>query len=304
MSRFLFRRILSAVLALFIVSTLTFFIMQLVPGGPFNSERANAKTIAIMEEKYGFNRPLMVQYADYMKNLLKGDLGIPVKKVDYTVNEIIAEKFPVSARLGIVAIAWAVLVGVTMGIFAAVKHNKLIDRILMFICTIGVSVPGFVVATLLLYIIGIQLKLLPTMRLDTPLHYIMPAFALSLSPMCYITRLTRSNMLDVISQDYIKTARAKGLSKFKIYFKHALRNSIIPVISYLGPLTAITLTGTFVVERVFSVPGLGSYFISSISNRDYPMIMGTTIFLATILITMNLIVDILYGIIDPRIKYD
>lgn len=304
MSRFLFRRIISAVLALFIVSTLTFFIMQMVPGGPFNSERANAKTIAIMEAKYGFNRPIVVQYADYMKNLLKGDLGIPVKKVDYTVNEIIAEKFPVSARLGLVAISWAVLMGVTMGIFAAVKHNKPIDRILMFICTIGVSVPGFVVATLLLYFFGLQLKLLPAMRLDTPLHYIMPAFALSLSPMCYITRLTRSNMLDVLSQDYIKTARAKGLSKFKIYFKHALRNSVIPVVSYLGPLTAITLTGTFVVERVFSVPGLGSYFISSISNRDYPMIMGTTIFLATILVTMNLIVDIVYGIIDPRIKYD
>lgn len=304
MARFLFRRILSAVLALFIVSTLTFFIMQLVPGGPFNSERANAKTIAIMEAKYGFDRPVLVQYADYMKNLLRGDLGIPVKKIDYTVNEIIAEKIPVSARLGLVSIAWAVLVGVTMGTFAAIKHNKLADRILMFVCTIGVSVPGFVVATLLLYFIGLQLKLLPTMRLDTPLHYIMPAFALSLSPTCYITRLTRSNMLDVISQDYIKTARAKGLSKFKIFFKHALRNSVIPVVSYLGPLTAITLTGSFVVERVFSIPGLGSYFITSINNRDYPMIMGTTIFLATVLITMNLIVDILYGIIDPRIKYD
>lgn len=304
MPRFLFNRILSAILALFIVSTVTFFIMQLVPGGPFNSEKASAKTIEIMEAKYGFNRPLIVQYADYMKNLLKGDLGIPVKKVDYTVNEIISEKFPVSARLGLTAITLAVIMGVTMGTVAAIKHNKITDRVLMFICTIGVSVPGFVVATLLLYFFGLQLKLLPTMRLDTPLHYVMPAIALSLSPMCYITRLTRSNMLDVISQDYIKTARAKGLSTFKIYFKHCLRNSIIPVISYLGPLTAITLTGSFVVERVFSIPGLGSYFISSIGNRDYPMIMGTTIFLAAILITANLVVDILYGIIDPRIKYD
>lgn len=302
MGRFVVRRVLSGILALFIVATLTFFLMHLVPGGPFNSEKFSDKTIAMMEAKYGFNRPLNEQYFDYIGNLLKGDLGISVKKLGFTVNEIIAEKFPVSAKLGVVAVSLAVLIGVPLGTLAAMKRGKVLDRVVMFICTIGVSVPSFIVATLLLYFLGIRWKLLPTMRLDSLAHYIMPAIALSLNPLSYITRLTRSSLLDAIDQDYVKTARAKGLSRFVVIFKHALRNSLIPVVTYLGPLTASTLVGGFVVEKVFSIPGLGSYFVNSINNRDYPLIMGTTVFYAMILILCNLVVDVLYGVIDPRIK--
>lgn len=302
MTRFVVRRVLSGILALFIVATLTFFLMHLVPGGPFNAEKLSEKTIAIMEAKYGFNRPLHEQYFDYMGNLLKGDLGISVKKIGYSVNEIIGERFPVSAKLGIVSVLMAILIGIPLGTLAAMKRGKLPDRIVMFTCTIGVSVPSFVVATLLLYFLGIKWQLLPTMRLDSPMHYIMPAIALALNPLSYIARLTRSSLLDVIDQDYIKTARAKGLNRFVVTFKHALRNSLIPVITYLGPLTAGTLVGGFVVEKVFSIPGLGNYFINSINNRDYPLIMGTAIFYALVLIIANLVVDILYGIVDPRIK--
>jgi len=276
--------------------------MHLIPGGPFNAEKMNARTLAMMEARYGFDRPVYVQYFDYMKNLARGDLGISVKKLGYTVNEIIAEKFPISLRLGLVSLAMSLFLGVPLGMVAAAKRDKIPDRVIMFITSIGYSVPSFVVGALLLYFLGIRWQILPSMRLDTPLHYIMPAAALAFSPLSYITRLTRSGLLDVIDQDYIKTARAKGLTRFVVIGKHALRNSIIPVVTYLGPLTANTIVGGFVVERIFSVPGLGAYFISSITNRDYPMIMGTTVFYAVILILANMMVDIAYGVIDPRIK--
>lgn len=302
MARFVVRRVLSGILALFIVATLTFFLMHLVPGGPFSAEKFSDKTVALLEAKYGFNRPLHEQYFDYIANLVRGDLGISVKKLGFTVNEIIGEKFPVSARLGVVAVSLAVVVGVPLGTMAAMRRGKVLDRVVMFVCTIGVSVPSFIVATVLLYFFSVRWQLLPSGRLDSAVHYIMPAIALSLNPLSYITRLTRSSLLDAIDQDYVKTARAKGLSRFVVIFKHALRNSLIPVVTYLGPLTASTLVGGFVVEKVFSIPGLGSYFVGSISNRDYPLIMGTTVFYAMILILCNLIVDILYGVIDPRIK--
>lgn len=302
MARFVIKRILSGLLAIFVLVTITFFLMHLIPGGPFNAEKVNAHTLALMEARYGFDRPVYVQYFDYMKNLVRGDLGISVKKIGYTVNEIIADKFPVSLRLGLVALILSLLIGVPLGMLSAVKRDRITDRLIMFITSIGYSVPGFVVGALLLYFLGIRWQLLPTMRLDTPLHYIMPAAALAFSPLSYITRLTRSGLLDVIDQDYIKTARAKGLTRLVVIGKHALRNSIIPVITYMGPLTANTIVGGFVVERIFSVPGLGAYFISSITNRDYPMIMGTTIFYAAILILANMLVDIAYGIVDPRIK--
>jgi oligopeptide transport system permease protein len=302
MVRFVINRLLSGLLAIFVLATVTFFLMHLIPGGPFNAEKVNAHTLALMEARYGFDRPVHVQYFDYMKNLIRGDLGISVKKIGYTVNEIIAEKFPISLKLGLVALGLSLFFGVPLGMLAAVKREKIPDRVIMFITSIGYSVPGFVVGALLLYFLGIRWQLLPIMRLDTPLHYIMPASALAFSPLSYITRLTRSGLLDVIDQDYIKTARAKGLTRFVVIAKHALRNSIIPVISYMGPLTANTIVGGFVVERIFSVPGLGAYFISSITNRDYPLIMGTTVFYAAILIFANMMVDITYGIVDPRIK--
>ena len=302
MVRFILRRFLSALLALFIICTLTFFMMFLVPGGPFLSERTSDKIIAIANEKYGLDKPILVQYKNYMVRLLQGDLGVSFKRKGFTVNEIIAEKFPVSAKLGAVAMVLAIITGVTMGCVAAINHNKFIDRFVMFFCTFSWAVPSFVVGTLLLYIFGIWLKWLPAIGLKTPAHYIMPAVALSLSPMSYITRLLRSNMLDVIDQDYIKTARAKGLSRNTVVFKHALRNSILPIITYLGPMTAFVITGGVVVERIFNIPGLGKYFVETIMNRDYMMIMGTTIFLATLVIFANFIVDILYRVVDPRIE--
>ena len=304
MVRFLIKRVLSAIFTLFIICTLTFFLMNMIPGGPFMSEKTTEKTLQLINEKYGLNEPLFTQYLNYMGKLVQGDLGISYKRQGFTVNQIIAEKFPVSASLGAVSIVYSLSIGIFLGTTAAINRNRWIDRAIMLFCTLGIAVPSFVIGTALLYALGVYLELLPIIGLDSPLHYIMPVIALSFQPLSYITRLMRSNMLDVIDQDYIKTARAKGLSDNKVLFKHALRNTIIPVITYLGPMTAGILTGGFVVERIFSIPGLGSYFVSSITNRDYTMIMGTTIFLAALVITANLLVDILYRVIDPRIKFD
>ena len=304
MGRFLTKRILMAAITLFVIITVTFFIMFLVPGGPFQSEKMSPQMLKIINANYGLDRPIPVQYLDYIGKLLKGDLGISFKRKGYPVMEIIAEKFPVSARLGGCAIIVGVLMGVPFGVLAAYKRNKLIDRIIMFICTLGIALPSFVIGTVLLYTFGIYLKWLPAVGLKTPWHYVMPVLALSLSPTCYITRLMRSSMLDVMGQDYLKTARSKGLSEGVVLFKHALRNSILPVITYLGPMTTMVIAGSFVTERIFSIPGLGQYFITSINNRDYSMIMGTTIFFAMLLIAANLIVDVLYTIVDPRIKLD
>jgi oligopeptide transport system permease protein len=304
MLKFLVKRILSALFTLFIVCTVTFFLMHMVPGGPFLNEKISDKMLAIIYEKYGLDRPLFEQYVEYMGDLAHGDLGISMKRQGFTVNQIIAEKFPVSAKLGGITLVWAVFSGILLGVAAGVYHNKLIDRIAMFVCTLGIAVPSFVVGTSLMYAFGVSLQILPTIGLNSPFHYIMPVIALSFQPMSYIARLMRSNMLDAIDQDYIKTARAKGLPSRVIIFKHAMKNTIIPVVAYLGPMTAGILTGGFVTERIFSVPGLGDYFVSSISNRDYPMIMGTTVFLAFLIIVANMIVDILYRVIDPRIKFN
>lgn len=304
MARFIVKRILSALIALFVVITLTFFMMNLVPGGPFSTERANKKTIEAMEKKYGLDKPLFEQYLLYLRRLANFDLGDSYKRVGFTVNEIIGDKFPVSARLGIIAIVLAIGVGVPVGAIAAFKRGKALDRIVMFTATLGIAVPNFVMGTSLLLIFGVVLKWLPILGLGNWKNYIMPAIALSFYPTCFIARLMRSSMLDVLSQDYIKTARAKGLPGYVVLFKHALRISVIPVVTYLGPLTAQILTGGFVIERIFTIPGMGKFFVESINNRDYPMIMGTTVFLAALVIVLNLIVDLLYGIIDPRIKYD
>ncbi|MCL2053096.1 MAG: ABC transporter permease [Oscillospiraceae bacterium] len=299
---FIIKRAILAVVTMFIVTTITFFVMFMVPGGPFLSERSSQATIDMMNAKYGLDQPVYVQYGNYIKNMLKGDLGMSYKRTGYSVSEIIGEKFPVSARLGGTAITLSILIAVPLGVLAARRRNTWVDRLIMAFCTLGISFPSFVLSTILLYLFGIYFKLLPTIGLSTPLHYVMPVIALSLSPTAYITRLTRSNMLDVNGMDYLKTARAKGLSEMVVLFKHALRNAILPVVTYLGPLIASILTGGFVVERIFSIPGLGTYFIDSINGRDYPMIMGTTIFFAGLIILSNLVVDILYKVIDPRIK--
>ncbi len=303
MAKYIIKRVILAIFTLFIVSTITFFLMFLVPGGPFLSEKApSAATLAALNEKYGVNDPVPVQYKNYLSRLIRGDLGNSLKQRGRTVNQIIASRFPVSAKLGGISILVAVLIGVPVGSIAALSRGKWFDNAMMVVATCGIAVPSFVVCTVLVYVFGVQLNALPTFGLTSPLHYIMPVASLALYPTAYISRLMRSSMLDVLGQDYMRTAKAKGLSTLKMLFKHALRNAILPVVTYLGPLLAYTVTGSFIVEKIFTIPGLGDSFISSITGRDYPLIMGTTIFLAFLIITMNVVVDIVYKIVDPRIK--
>ncbi len=302
MLKYVLKRIVSSILAVIILITATFFLMHMVPGSPFLSERMTDSVRANLEKKYGLDKPLTTQYLLYLKQLMQGDMGTSLQKKGRTVTGIIEEKFPYSAKLGIFAITLAVIVGIPLGAIAAIKHEKLIDRLVMLFTTIFISVPGFVFGTLLLVIFCAILKIAPAAWNDSFGNYVLPVIALSFYPICYITKLTRSAMLETLGQDYIKTAHAKGLSALKVHFKHALKNSVIPVISYVGPLTAFLITGTFAVEKLFSVPGLGRFFVDSVSNRDYPVIMGTTIFLGCIMVMMNLLVDFIYGMVDPRIK--
>jgi len=297
------KRVFLSLVTLFLVATITFVLMNMVPGGPFLSEKTPSEaTLKALNEKYGLDKPLFVQYKNYMAKAIRGDFGPSIKQRGRTVSQIIITGFKVSARVGGLAIALAVLVGIPLGSIAALNRGKWIDNVIIVISTTGIAIPSFVVSTVLMMILSVKLRLLPTYGLSSPLHYIMPVAALAFYPSAYIARLMRSSMLEVLGQDYMRTARAKGLSQFVSLFKHALRNAILPVVTYLGPLLAYTLTGSFVVEKIFTIPGLGNEFISSIVNRDYTMIMGTTIFLAMLIILMNLLVDIAYKIIDPRIK--
>ncbi|WP_029200673.1 ABC transporter permease [Oribacterium sp. NK2B42] len=303
MPKYIAKRVIMAVVTAFLVATLTFCIMNLVPGGPFLAEKAvTPQAQAAMEAKYGLDKPLPQQYLTYLSGLLHGDFGLSLKKRGRTVAEIISTKFPVSARLGACALIVAVCIGVPLGSVAAFNRGKLVDNILVVLSTAGIAIPSFLSSTLLMYVFTTKLQLLPSLGLTTPESYIMPVTALALYPTFYIARLMRSSMLDVIGQDYMKTARAKGVSTFLIIFKHAMRNAILPVVTYLGPLLASLMTGSFIIEKIFNIPGLGSEFVGAITSRDYPMIMGTTIFLAVFVICMNVIVDILYAVIDPRIK--
>ena len=303
MGKYITKRILLALVTAFVVASATFFIMNMVPGGPFLGEKAVTPAAQeALEAKFGLDKPLSEQYTTYMNDLLHGDLGPSLKKRGRTVNDIIATKFPVSARLGGMAILIAFFVGVPLGSYATFHRGKLIDNISMLISTAGIAIPSFLSSTLLMYFLSAQWGLLPSKGLNSPACYIMPVIALALHPTSYIARLMRSSMLDVMGQDYMRTARAKGVSQVKSIFKHALRNAILPVVTYLGPLTAQLMTGSFIIEKIFVIPGLGSEFVGAITSRDYPLIMGTTIFLAMFIITLNVIVDILYAVIDPRIK--
>jgi len=302
-TNYVIKRIAYALLTIFLISVITFALMNMIPGGPFLSEKAvSPETTQALKVKYGLDKPLYVQYGNYMSNLLHGDFGLSIKQKGRTANDIIFSTFPVSARLAGISILLALVLGVTMGSVAALNRGKWADSVLMVISTMGIAVPGFVVASFLLITFGVNLHVLPTLGLKTPLHYIMPVAALSFYPTAYITRLMRSSMLDALNQDYIRTAKAKGVSKFSMLFKHALKNAIIPVITYVGPLLAYTMTGSFVVEKIFTIPGLGREFINCITGRDYPMVMSTTLFLAILLVFMNVIVDICYKLVDPRIK--
>lgn len=303
MFKYIIKRIGLAIVTIWAVATITFFLMNLVPGGPFLSEKAvSPKAMAALEAKYGLDKPLFEQYITYLTDALHGDFGDSLKQRGRTVTSIIVTKFPVSARVGGVAVLVALLLGIPLGCIAAMHRGKFLDNLISVISTCGIAVPSFVICTVLMYFLGVHLKILPTYGLTSWKHYVMPGMALSFYPMAYIMRLMRSSMLDVLGQDYMRTCKAKGVSQAVSIFKHALRNAILPVITYVGPMLAYTLTGSFVVEKIFTIPGLGGEFIGSISSRDYTVIMGTTIFLATLLIVMNVIVDIIYKIVDPRIK--
>lgn len=303
MGKYIVKRVVLGFVTIFVVATLTFFLMNAVPGGPFLSEKAvSPQATAALEAKYGMDKPLGQQYLTYMKDALHGDFGDSLKQRGRTVASIIITKFPVSARLGGLAVLVALVLGIPLGCYAALHRGKFLDRLISVIATCGIAVPSFVVCTLLMYWLGVKAQILPTFGLTSWKHYVMPVMSLAFYPMSYIMRLMRSSMLDVLGQDYMRTARAKGLAQFMRIFKHALRNAILPVITYVGPMLAYTLTGSFVVEKIFTIPGLGSEFIGSITSRDYTVIMGTTIFLASLLVVMNVLVDIVYKIVDPRIK--
>lgn len=303
MLKYIVKRIILAALTILMVATITFFLMNLVPGGPFISEKSiSAQAQAALKAKFGLDKPLIVQYKNYLFSAAQGDFGLSLKQRGRTVTEIIASKFPVSAKLGGISVLAALAVGIPLGSIAALNRGKWIDDLIIVIATCGIAFPSFVICTVGMYFFGVYLKLLPTIGLTSPLHYVLPVIALSFYPMAYITRLMRSSMLDVIGQDYMRTAKAKGLSQFVSLFKHALRNAILPVVTYLGPMLAYTLTGSFIVEKIFVIPGLGGQFVGSILNRDYTVIMGTTIFLAALIIVLNVLVDIAYKLIDPRIQ--
>lgn len=302
---YVLKRILLALLTIWIVITVTFFVMKAIPGGPFVGEKAISKeATAALEAKYGLDKPLMEQYTTYLKDIVtRFDFGPSLKQRGRMVIDIILDGMRTSAKLGIIAAFSAAILGISLGAVAALRRNTLLDRTIMVITTAFVSMPSFIMGSFLLLLFSVKLNLLPANG-ATAQGMILPVITLALYPMSYITRLTRSSMLDVLGQDYIRTARAKGVPGPRIIFGHALKNSLIPVLTYFGPMLAFIVTGSMVVEQIFAVPGIGRQFISSIINRDYTMIMGTTIFLASLIVIMNLITDLLYKVVDPRIDFN
>ncbi len=305
MWKYFLKRFGIMLVALFLIIVLTFTIMHAIPGGPFTSNKQVSEEVeAALNAKYNLDAPLHEQFFSYFGGILHGDFGPSYKYTGKTVNEFIASGFPVSGKLGLVTIVFVLIAAVPMGILAAVKNGKWQDMLLMGLATIGVTIPSFVIASILIYFFSFKLNILPTYGLDSWKGYILPAIALGGYSVSYITRLMRSSLLEVMGQDYIRTARAKGLSEAKVITRHALRNAMIPVITVLGPTVAGLLTGSFVIEKIFAIPGMGIYFVDSVTQRDYTTIMGMTIFYATFLMVMTFIVDIFYCLIDPRIKYE
>ena len=303
-SRYIVKRILLALVSLFAIITITYFLMNLMPGDPFMSEKASEENRAILIAKYGLDQPVYVQYGKYLTNLLHGDMGTSyVLQKGRAVKDIIFESVQISMSLGVRALLLAIVCGIILGCIAGLCKDKLPDAVIRVLSSVGISMPGYVIASGLMILLAVNLKVLPV-NYNKPGGWLMPMLTLAIYPTSYLTRLTRASILEVMNQDYLRTERAKGMSEFVVVFIHALKNSLIPVITYLGPLTASILTGGFVAESVFSVPGLGRYFVSSISSRDYTMIMGVTIFYSALIVFMNLICDILYKIVDPRIQLD
>jgi oligopeptide transport system permease protein len=303
MGRYIGKRVLLMFGTLFFVILLTFLLMHAIPGGPFTQERKLPDAVEqALNEKYHLNDPLPKQFFDYLKGLVMLDLGPSFKYAGYRVNEFIENGFPVSARLGLVTIIFVIFLSLPLGVFAALRSGKWQDLLIMALATLGVTIPSFVIATLLIYIFAFTLNLLPIFGLNSWKGYILPVIALGGYSLSFITRLIRSSLLEVMGQDYIRTARAKGLPEYKVILFHALRNAVLPVITVIGPTVAAFLTGSFVIEKIFALPGLGIHYVTSISNRDYTTIMGITVFYAAFLVIMTLTVDIFYVMVDPRIK--
>ena len=305
MLRYSLKRLMAGILTIWVIITITFLLMHAVPGNPFQMKEENKTPPEVMERleaKYGLDKPLWQQYLRYLNDVLHGDFGVSFKKADTTVNEIIDRGFPASAKVGAIAVVVSVIMGLALGIISAIKRGKWMDWFSMIFATVGISIPAFVISVLMLYLFCYYWKVLPSFGLTSWKHFVLPVACLAFSPTAYIARLTRSSMLEVMRADYIRTARAKGVSEKMVILRHALRNAILPVVTYLGPLVASMLTGSFVVERLFSIPGIGREYVDGISSRDYSVILGMTAFFGIFVIVANIVVDILYGIIDPRVK--
>lgn len=303
MLRYILKRFVMMIITILIIATLTFFLMLKIPGSPFDSDRTTNPTIqANLESYYNLDQPIYVQYFTYLKRIVTFDFGPSIKKPTETVNELLERGFPISFELGIVTIVVALISGITLGTIAALRHNGIIDYVAMTIAVIGISVPNFILATLFIQVFAVNLGWFPAATWQSVRHMVLPTLALATGPMAIIARLTRASMLEVLTQDYMKMARAKGLKPWRIVVRHALRNALMPVVTILGTMLAGILTGTFVIEKIFGIPGMGKYFVESINNRDYPLIMGTTVFYSAFLVFMLFLVDIVYGFLDPRIK--
>ncbi|MFQ6319921.1 dipeptide ABC transporter permease DppB [Bacillus halotolerans] len=303
MARYIMKRFWAMAATILVITTLTFVLMKVIPGSPFNEERGTNEAVQRnLEAYYHLDDPLIIQYIIYLKSIITFDFGPSIKKPSDSVNDMLERGFPVSFELGMAAIVIAVISGLILGVTAALRRNGFLDYAAMSLAVLGISIPNFIMATLLIQQFAVNFKLFPAATWTSPIHMVLPTAALSVGPMAIIARLTRSSMVEVLTQDYIRTAKAKGLSPLKIIVKHALRNALMPVITVLGTLVASILTGSFVIEKIFAIPGMGKYFVESINQRDYPVIMGTTVFYSVILIVMLFLVDLAYGLLDPRIK--
>lgn len=302
MFKYIVRRFIISLFAIWVLITITFFLLKAMPGDPLASDKLKPQIRANLERYYGLDKPLPEQYLTYIKNLLKGDMGYSYTYKNRTVNEIISQSFPKSAQLGIFSLITAVTIGLILGTVAALNHNGVGDYMSIFISVIGVSVPSFIAASLFQYFLSVKLGWFPVAQWKGPRYWVLPTISLALGTIASTSRLMRSNMLEVLGQDYIKTAKAKGLSPFKITVNHQIRNAILPVVTILGPIAAALLTGTFVVESIYAIPGLGKYYVQSISMLDYTVVLGLTIFYGSFLIILNFFIDIIYGFIDPRIR--
>ncbi len=302
MLKYILKRLAIGVVTLFLLITITFFLTRLMPGNPFSSDNISATAMAQLNAKYGLDQPVGKQYTLYISNLLHGDLGVSYKKTGVSVNTIIAQGLPNTVSLGLTAFIFSLTVGVLIGIWMATTKREWVRGLLLTGTTLGVSVPNFVFAILLMLVFGVYLRWFPVTGLGSPANYILPVLAMSAYPISQISRLVQSSYSEAMNQDYVIMAKAKGLSKRTIVFKHILKNAILPVITIAGPMIAFLLTGSFVIENVFAIPGIGREFVNAISNRDYTIIMGLTIFIGAMIIICNLIVDVISAVVDPRIK--